>query len=67
MAYNIVLTTAEDIVADADAEADSLESFPFISGLDDDYKANVDTFQDLEVELGILNETIPQETLYWEA
>lgn len=63
----IVKLLPEDIVADADAEADSLESFPFISGLDDDYKANVDTFQDLEVELGILNETIPQETLYWEA
>lgn len=66
-ADEIVKLLPEDIVADADAEADSLESFPFISGLDDDYKANVDTFQDLEVELGILNETIPQETLYWEA
>ena len=63
----VVELLPEDIVTDPAAEADSLESFPFISGLDDDYKANVDTFQDLEVEIGILNETIPQETLYWEA
>lgn len=64
---DIVELLPEDIVSDADVEAKSLESFPFISGLDDDYKANVDTFQDLEVELGLLNETIPQDTLYWEA
>jgi NitT/TauT family transport system substrate-binding protein len=64
---DIVKLLPEDIVADADAEADSLESFPFISGLDDTYKANVDAFQQLEVDLGILNETISHEDLYWEA
>lgn len=63
----IVKLLPEDIVADADAEADSLESFPFVFGLDDSYKANVDTFQQLEVDLGILNETISHEDLYWEA
>ncbi|MBE6500107.1 MAG: ABC transporter substrate-binding protein [Methanobrevibacter thaueri] len=63
----IVKLLPEDIVADPDAEEDSLESFPFISGLDKDYKSNVDTFQDLEVDLGILNETISQKDLYWEA
>ena len=63
----VVKLLPEDIVADADAEADSLESFPFISGLDDSYKANVDVFQGLEVELGILNETISHDDLYWEA
>ena len=63
----VVELLPEDIVTDPAVEADSLESFPFIFGLDDDYKANVDAFQELEVELGILNETIPQETLYWEA
>ena len=63
----VVELLPEDIVTDPVVEADSLESFPFIFGLDDDYKANVDAFQELEVELGILNETIPQETLYWEA
>ena len=63
----VVKLLPEDIVADPAAEADSLQSFPFISGLDMLYKADVDAFQDLEVDLGILNETIPQEKLYWEA
>ncbi len=63
----VVKLLPSDIVSDEKAEASSLESFPFISGLDNNYKDSVDEFQDLEVELGILNETIPQETLYWEA
>ena len=64
---DVVKLLPEDIVADPAAEADSLESFPFIFGLDDSYKANVDAFQQLEVDLGILNETISHEDLYWEA
>ncbi|WP_405294115.1 ABC transporter substrate-binding protein [Methanobrevibacter sp.] len=63
----VVKLLPEDIVANADAEAKSLESFPFISGVNDTYKANVDAFQELEVQLGILNETIPHDDLYWEA
>jgi NitT/TauT family transport system substrate-binding protein len=63
----VVKLLPDDIVANEDAEAKSLESFPFISGLDDSYKANVDSFQQLEVQLGILNKTIPHEDLYWEA
>ena len=63
----VVKLLPEDIVADPDAEADSLESFPFIFGVDDAYKANVDVFQQIEVDLGILNKTIPHEDLYWEA
>ena len=63
----IVKLLPEDIVADADVEAQSLESFPFIYGLNGEYKSNVDSFQKLEVDLGILNETVSQEDLYWEA
>jgi NitT/TauT family transport system substrate-binding protein len=63
----VVKLLPEDIVADPDAEADSLESFPFIFGINEEYKANVDVFQQLEVDLGILNETISHEDLYWEA
>ena len=63
----VVKLLPEDIVADPAAEADSLESFPFIYGLDDAYKANVDAFQQLEVDLGILNQTISHDDLYWEA
>ena len=63
----VVKLLPDDIVADADAEAGSLESFPFIYGLDSEYKANVDVFQNLEVDLGILNDTISHNDLYWEA
>ena len=63
----VVKLLPEDIVADADVEAQSLESFPFIYGLNGEYKSNVDSFQKLEVDLGILNETVAQEDLYWEA
>ena len=56
----------EDIVSDKNVEANSLSSFPFISGLDNDFKANVDNFIQLEVGLGILNKTISHEDLYWE-
>ena len=63
----VVKLLPKDIVADEKAEAESLESFPFVFGLDDSYKADVDTFQKLEVDLGILNQTISHEDLYWEA
>ena len=42
-------------------------SFPFISGLDNSFKADVDAFQKLEVDIGILNKTVDQKDLYWEA
>ena len=64
---DVVSLLPEDIVSDADLEASSLESFPFISGIDDDFKADVDAFQALEVDLGILKDSISQEDLYWEA
>ena len=63
----VVKLLPEDIVSNADLEALSLKSFPFISGLDNSFKADVDSFQNLEVKLGILNSTVPQDKLYWEA
>lgn len=63
----VVALLPEDIVSDKELEALSLESFPFISGIDDKFKSDVDAFQQLEVELGILNKTIPQDQLYWQA
>ena len=56
----------DDIVSNKDVEANSLASFPFISGLDDNFKDSVDSFMDLEVELGLLKNTISRENLYWE-
>ena len=64
-ANEIVKLLPKDIVSNEEAEVNSLSSFPFISGLNDTYKSNVDEFQKLEVELGLLNKTIPQDTLYW--
>ncbi len=63
----VVKLLPEDIVADSDLEALSLESFPFISGIDNGFKADVDAFQKLEVDIGILNKTVPHDKLYWEA
>ena len=63
----VVKFLPEDIVSNADLEALSLQSFPFISGIDNSFKADVDSFQNLEVKLGILNSTVPQDKLYWEA
>ena len=66
-ADKVVSLLPGDIVSDAGLEADSLISFPFISGLNDDFKKSVDEFQELEVSIGILNNTIPQDKIYWEA
>jgi NitT/TauT family transport system substrate-binding protein len=63
----VVKLLPEDIVTDENIEADSLESFPFISGTPDKFKADVDAFQKLEVDLGIIKEPISHEKLYWEA
>ena len=63
----VVKLLPEDIVSDANLEANSLQSFPFISGIDDFFKADVDAFQQLEVDMGILNGTVSQDKLYWKA
>jgi NitT/TauT family transport system substrate-binding protein len=43
-----------------------LESFPFISGLNESFKKDVKDFMNLEVELGILKKPISDDKLYWE-
>ncbi len=65
-ASSVVKLLPKDIVSNEDVEVKSLASFPFISGLNDTYKANVDAFMKVEVDLGILNSTIPHDKLYWE-
>lgn len=65
-ASSVVKLLPKDIVSNEDVEAKSLASFPFLSGLNDTYKANVDAFMQVEVDLGILNSTIPHDKLYWE-
>ena len=63
----VVKLLPEDIVANSDLEVNSLQSFPFISGLNDTFKADVDSFQNLEVKVGILNSTVSKDKLYWPA
>ncbi|MEE0902283.1 MAG: ABC transporter substrate-binding protein [Methanobrevibacter sp.] len=63
----VVALLPEDIVSNADLEVLSLESFPFISGIDDSFKSDVDAFQKLEVDIGILNSTVSHDKLFWEA
>ena len=63
----VVNLLPKDIVSDKDVEANSLASFPFISGLNDTYKSNVDSFIQLEVDLGILKDKISHDKLFWEA
>ena len=63
----VVKLLPEDIVANSDLESNSLQSFPFISGLNDTFKADVDSFQNLEVKVGILNSTVSKDKLYWQA
>lgn len=55
-----------DIVSNKKAEANSIESFPFIYGLNDAYKQNVMDFMDLEVDLGVLKQSISQDKIFWE-
>ena len=64
---NVVKLLPKDIVSNADLEALSLESFPFKSGIDNSFKSDVDAFQKLEVDIGSLNSTVPQDKLFWEA
>ena len=63
----LVKLLPDDIVSNSDLEAHSLESFPFISGIDNNFKADVDAFQKLEVDVGILNKTVSHEDLFWKA
>ena len=66
-ASEVVKLLPKDIVSNNDTEAQSLTTFPFISGIDNSFKADVDAFQKLEVDVGILNKTVSHKDLYWEA
>ena len=63
----IVDLLPSDIVSDKNVEATSIESFPFISGLDDSFKQDVLDFMDLEVELGVLKDSISPDKIFWQS
>ena len=52
------------IVVDENAEKESLSNIKFISGLDDNYKSNVENFLKIEVDLGVINSVPTAEQLY---
>ena len=54
------------IVPDSEIEKESLTHIKWVSGLNDTYKKNVNDFLDIERDLGILNETVPQEKMFLE-
>lgn len=56
----------QHIVPDPEIEKESLTHIKWVSGLNDTYKKNVINFLKIEKDLGILNETIPQERLFLE-
>ena len=56
----------DNIVSDVELEKKALAGFPLISGLDDSYKKDVMDFMNLEVELGVLKQSIPQDKIFWQ-
>ena len=56
----------KDIVSDVEVEKTAMSGFPFISGLDDDYKQQVMDFMDLEVDLGILKKPLSENQIFWD-
>ena len=53
-----------NIVPDAEIEKESLANIKWVSNLNDTYKQNVNDFLNIERDLGIINETVPQEKLF---
>ncbi|MBQ2832471.1 ABC transporter substrate-binding protein [Methanobrevibacter sp.] len=52
------------IVPNAEIEKESLAHIKWVSDLNDTYKKNVIEFMNIEKDLGIIDETIPQEKLF---
>lgn len=60
----IVKYLPANIVPDPKIEKESLAHIKWVSDLNDTYKKNVYNFLDIERDLGIINETVPQEELF---
>ena len=55
-----------DIVSDLEVEKKAISGFPFISGLNESFKDDVNDFMNLEVELGVLKKPISEDKIFWE-
>ena len=56
----------KDIVSNDDVEKKSLSGINFVSGLNDTYKQSVMDFMNIEVDLGVLKEKIPEEKIFYD-
>ena len=56
----------KDIVSNEDVEKKSLSRINFVSGLNDTYKQSVMDFMNIEVDLGVLKEKIPEEKIFYD-
>ena len=56
----------KDIVSDENVEKKSLSGINFVSGLNDTYKQSVMDFMNIEVDLGVLKEKIPEEKIFYD-
>ncbi|WP_409200847.1 ABC transporter substrate-binding protein [Methanobrevibacter sp. DSM 116169] len=54
-----------EVVSDVEVEKKSLSNIKFVSGLDDAYKQTIMDFMDLEIELGLLKEAIPEDKIFY--
>lgn len=57
----------DNIVSNVELEKKALAGFPLISGLNDTFKKDVIDFMNLEVDLGVLKNPIPQDKIFWES
>ena len=55
-----------DIVSDVEVEKTGIAGFPFISGLNESFKDDVNDFMNLEVELGVLKKPISEDKIFWD-
>ncbi|WP_407411331.1 ABC transporter substrate-binding protein [Methanobrevibacter sp.] len=55
-----------DIVSDVEVEKKAIAGFPFISGLNESFKDDVNEFMNLEVELGVLKKPISEDKIFWD-
>ncbi|MBO7159173.1 MAG: ABC transporter substrate-binding protein [Methanobrevibacter sp.] len=57
----------EDIVPDAELQKGIIADTTFIYGLDADYRQNVMDFMNLEIELGLLDNPLTEDQIFYEA
>lgn len=56
----------DDIVPDIEIEKQAIKGIKFISGLNESYKQSIMDFMNIEVQLGILEEPIAAEDIFWQ-